>query len=113
MVMKHSFLIAATPLPSAFGLIPYIVFVFLQQDISVLFTGMFRRGDKVLSCLQPFDNLFGGLINRLSAFSIKVSHDGIQTNDADLCIIRKFQHVPANYRLREGSSAFSPFLFVQ
>jgi len=86
--------------------------VFLQQDIGVLFAGAFRRRNKVFFRLEPVDDLCGGFIGRLSAFSVKFSHDLVQTIDADLCIIGKFQRAPSNWRRRRDSSIFSSALFI-
>ena len=100
------------PLPVAAGSFLNVVSVFLPQDIGVLPAGIYGRGNKVVFCLQPSHYLLSGFIIRFHAFSVKFSHDFHQTINSDLCIIRKFQYAPANYRLRGDSPVFSPFLFL-
>ena len=96
----------------SFGSILDVRSVFLQQDISILFADTIGRRDIILSGFKPVDDLFGGIISSLFTFGIKFSHDLVQTKDADLGIIGKFQHAPANYRLRGDSPISSPFLVI-
>jgi hypothetical protein len=100
------------PLSAAAGSILNVDSVFLQQDISVLLTDPIRRGDIVVFYLQPLDDFFGGLIGRVPAFSVKIGHDVVQTNDAYLRIIEKFQHAPANWGQRGDSPIHSSFVFM-
>ena len=51
--------------------------------------GKVRRRDVVLLGFQPFDDFFGSLLIRLSAFRIKVGQYLVQTNNSDLCTISK------------------------
>jgi len=100
------------PLPAAAGSILDIFSVFLQQDISVLSAGTVRGRDIVPFCLQPVDDLFDGIIGRLSAFSAEISHYIVKTNNSDLYIIREGKYVPANWRRRVSSPVFSPLLVI-
>ena len=54
------------------GVLLHVLSVLLQQDIRVLSTDKVRRGDKILLTLQPFDDLFHGLLISLSAFWAKL-----------------------------------------
>jgi len=100
------------PLPAAAGLIFDVRFVFFEQQISIRFTDTLGRRDIILSCFKPVDDLFGGLIGGLSAFSIKFGQGVVQTHEADLSVIGKFQHAPANCRLGGVSPVCSPFLVI-
>jgi len=65
-------------------LILHIVSVFPQQGIGILSADAFGRGDVVPFFFQPGNDLLGGLIARLSSFSVEFSQDFAQTDDADL-----------------------------
>jgi hypothetical protein len=71
----HLFNSLLSPLSASAGVILNVSSVFFQQNIGVLFTDTFRGGYIVVFCFQPLDDLFGGLICGLSAFSEKLSHD--------------------------------------
>ncbi|OGP87398.1 MAG: hypothetical protein A2156_03955 [Deltaproteobacteria bacterium RBG_16_48_10] len=91
-----------------------ILSVLTQQDIGVLSPGTVRRGDIILFGLQPTHDLFGGLLIRPSAFRVKVSQYLVQTNNTDLCIIRKLQQAPTNcWPVGIISSCYSTYLFKQ
>jgi hypothetical protein len=79
--------------------------------MGILSTDVFGRGDIVFLRLHPLDDLSGGLIIRLSAFSIKFCHDVVQADDADLRVIGEFQHAPANWG-RWGNSPIHSLLVI-
>ena len=86
--------------------------VFPQQDKSVLSVDAFGWGNEVSFFFKPGDHFSGGLPGRLSLLDVEFSHDVVKPRNAHLRIIRKFEHAPANCRLRNGSAVLSSFLVV-
>jgi len=90
-----------------------VVPVFPKQDIGIFPADTLGGWNIVVFCLQPPDDLFRGLIVRLSAFGVDLSDYLIQAKYSDLRIIGKFQQAPANCRLRDGSNPIlSSLLFI-
>jgi len=77
-------------LPVFVGLFLHIPFVFLQQEIGILFMGPSRLRYVIIVSFQPFYDLFGGLVIGRSVFGKQFGKCLIDTEQTDLCIIDKF-----------------------
>lgn len=86
-----------------------IVPVLLKKDTFVLPSGGGR--DVIITFLQPIEDFFGGVVTGLSAFRVKVGQYLLQTNNTDLCFIRKPQHAPTNCRRFGIASRYSSYHF--
>lgn len=95
------------------GAILQEVAVFSQQNIAILPANPFGGGDKIVLFLQLPDDLEGGLIVRLPALRVEFGEDGVETDDADLRIVRECEQAPVNYRLGGDSPVLSPLVFIK
>jgi len=71
--------------------------ILFQKHVSVFSVSTARRWDIVFISFESLDNLFRGLIIRRHPFRKKLCQSLVQTEDADLCIIDKFQCAPTNW----------------
>jgi hypothetical protein len=94
------------------GTIPDVLSVLLQQNISIVFTGMFRRRDVVLVGFQSTNNLLDRFVVRGSTLGAEIGHYFVQALNPDLGVINEVQYAPTNCWRFGDSPIPSAMLFM-